>query len=56
MFVNPENKAFFQMTEKTYARWGKNKIKKLDFKIKAIKVIDLKAPYKGWKSGVTVII
>ena len=54
MFVNVDKEAFFQMSEQTYAEWGRNKVKKFEFKPKTIKVIDFKVPYRGWKSGVAI--
>ena len=54
LFVNKDKKLFAQMSSKTYGKWGKAKIKKYDFKLKAVKVIDFKRPYTGWKSGITI--
>ena len=54
MFVNKDNKGFFQMTEDTYAKWGRDKVRKYDLKLKLVKVIDLKVPYKGWDSGISI--
>jgi len=56
IFVNKDRKAFFQLTDTTYSAWGRNKIRKYDFKDKIVKVIDKKQPYKGWKSGITVVL
>jgi hypothetical protein len=54
MFVNKDRKLYAQMSSNTYGKWGKNKIKKYDFKLKAVKIIDFKRPYDGWKSGITI--
>ncbi|MFW5879940.1 MAG: hypothetical protein ACOCUV_03865 [bacterium] len=56
MLAKIDNKAFFQMAEQTYAKWGKSKVKKLNFKEKIIKIIDLKVPFNGWNSGIPIII
>lgn len=55
-FVNHNKECFFQMTSQTYGDWGRNKIKKLDFPHKTVKVIDLKQPYAGWDTGISVKI
>jgi len=54
VFINKDNKGFFQMTEATYAQWGRNKVRKYDLKTKIVKIIDLKMPYNGWKSGIPI--
>ena len=54
LFVNKDKKLYAQMSSETYGKWGKSKIKKYDFKLKAVKVIDFKRPYTGWKSGITI--
>ena len=54
MFVNKDNKGYFQMTEDTYAKWGRNKVRKYDLKLKLVKIIDLRVPYNGWKSGIPI--
>jgi len=54
MFVNKDNKGFFQMTEDTYAKWGRDKVRKYDLKSKTVKIIDLKVPYNDWKSGIVI--
>jgi len=56
MFVDTNNQAFFQMSESTYAKWGRAKVKKYDFKKKVVKIIDFKTPYDGWKSGIPIIL
>jgi len=54
VFINADNKGFFQMTEKTYAQWGRGKVRKYDLKTKIVRIIDLKMPYNGWKSGIPI--
>jgi len=54
VFINKSKEAYFQMSEDTYAEWGRSKVKGLDFHKKIVKVIDFRVPYKGWKSGVAV--
>jgi len=56
LFVNKDKKMFAQMNEKTYADWGRAKIKKYNFKDKLVKIIDLDSDYEGWKSGVGVVL
>jgi len=56
IFVNKGKEAYFQLTDKTYTAWGKNKIRKYDFKKKITKVIDSRQPYKGWKTGIVIKI
>ena len=56
MFINKDKKLYAQMSSETYGKWGRAKIKKYDFKKKIVKVIDLNAPYKGWKSGIAIIL
>jgi len=54
MIVTSENKAYFQMSEETYAKWGKRKVKTFDFKSKTVRIIDYKVTYNGWKSGIAI--
>lgn len=56
IFVNKARKAFFQLSDKTYSEWGRDKIKKYDFKDKIVKVIDSRQPYCGWESGVLILL
>lgn len=56
IFVNKNRRAFFQMTDETYGKWAKRKIRKYDFHEKIVKVIDKSSPYKGWRSGITVLL
>lgn len=54
MMVTSDNKAYFQMSEATYSKWGKKKVKEFDFKSKTVKIIDPKVKYKGWESGIAI--
>lgn len=56
IFVSPDKVVYFQLSDKTYTAWGKNKIRKYDFKKKITKVIDSRQPYKGWKTGIVLIL
>ena len=56
IFINRDKRGYFQLTDETYSKWGRNKIKKLDLKDKIVKVIDKSTPYNGWKSGIVVKI
>jgi hypothetical protein len=56
LFITKDKRFYAQCTSDTYGKWARNKIRKLDFKKKVVKVIDLRADYNGWKSGVTVIL
>jgi hypothetical protein len=53
MFVD-KNKLWIQCNSKVYGDWVRKKIKDMDFKEKIVKIIDLKADYKGWISGISV--
>lgn len=54
IFIAKDKRMYCQMTPDTYSKWGRDKIRKLDFKFKAVKLIDLRASYSGWKDGLTV--
>jgi hypothetical protein len=54
VFVTKDKRAFFQMSEDTYAKWGKEKVKKMDFRYRVIRVLDPEREYTGWNSGVAV--
>ena len=54
LLINKNKKLYTQCTPATYGLWAKEKIQKLDFQFKAMKVIDLKTPYEGWKSGILI--
>jgi len=56
VFINRTKNGFFQLTDKTYSKWGRAKIKKLDLKKKIVKVIDSSTPYKGWDSGIIITL
>lgn len=56
MLARMDHKAFFQMSEQTYAKWGKVKVKKFDFRKKIVKIVDFKVPFKGWNSGIPIIM
>lgn len=56
IFIKVDKTGYFQLSDETYSKWGRNKIKGLDLKEKIIKVIDRQTPYKGWKSGVTILL
>lgn len=53
-FFNDKKECFAQMSAKTYGDWGRNKIQKLDFPKKHIKIIDVNKPYVGWDTGIFV--
>lgn len=54
IFVSKDRRAYFQLTDKTYGKWGSRKIREYDFNNKVVKVIDSNAPYKGWNSGILI--
>ncbi len=54
LFIDKNKKLYAQCTPQTYGEWAKEKIQKLDFQFKAMKVIDLKIPYEGWESGILI--
>jgi len=54
VFVTKDKRAYFQMSEDTYADWGKAKVKKYEFKPRIVRIIDFKSPYSGWTSGIAV--
>lgn len=56
IFVNKNKDAYFQLSDETYSVWGRQKIKKYEFKNKITKVIDRRQPYKGWSSGIVIKI
>lgn len=53
-FVAKDRTAYFQMNDKIYTEWGREKVKKLDFKTKIVKLIDSATKFSGWKSGITL--
>ena len=54
MLIRKDNKGYFQLSERTYAQWGKSKIKTFDLREKIVKILDSKAPYQGWNSGIPI--
>lgn len=56
VFINQDKKAFFQMNDEEYGKWGKRKVKHLDFKEKVVKLIALNTNYDGWKSGFVIVL
>jgi len=56
MFVDSNNKSYYQLSEITYAKWGRKKIKKLPVNPKILKLIDPEASFDGWKSGIIIKI
>lgn len=53
-FVDSKKNAYFQMTDTTYADWGRNTVVKLDFPKKIVKLVDTRQPYSGWKTGIVI--
>jgi len=56
IFITVDKKGYFQLSDETYSKWGRNKVKGLDIKDKIVKVVDRQTPYKGWKSGITILL
>jgi hypothetical protein len=56
VFITQDKRSYFQMNDKSYAEWGRAKVKNLDFKKKIVKLIDKSIDYDGWKSGITIIL
>jgi hypothetical protein len=54
VFVNKDNKAYFQLNQKAYSEWGKSFILNLDAKEKFVKLIDTRASFTGWASGILI--
>jgi hypothetical protein len=54
VFINKDKNSFFQLSDDTYSKWGRKKIKKFDLPNKTVKVIDRTTPYKGWESGILI--
>lgn len=54
MFISKDRRLYTQMSSEAYSKFGKSKVKKYDFKYKIAKIIDLRAPYNGWKSGIPI--
>ena len=47
LWIDKNKNLWCQCNSKAYGKWVRSKIKKLDFKNKIIKVIDLKVQYRG---------
>lgn len=56
IFIKVDKTGYFQLSDDTYSKWGRKKIKGLDLKKKIVKVIDRETPYKGWNCGVTILL
>lgn len=49
-------RGYFQLTDETYGKWGKLKLKSMNLNEKVVRLIDKKRPYKGWGDGIVVKI
>ena len=56
VFVSKDKRWYFQLTDETYGKWGSQKIRKYDTPKKMVKLVDKTKPYKGWNSGVYIIL
>ena len=56
IFATRDKRIYFQLSPETYSRWGGSKIRKLDFSKKTVRLVGKRAPYSGWKSGVTILL
>jgi len=56
LFVTKDKRFYSQCSPEIYGKWARDKIRKLDFKKKIIKLIDLNTEYNGWDSGITIIL
>lgn len=54
MFITKDRRAYFQMNDAVYAKWGRNKVKGLDFKEKVVNLIDKRTKFKDWSSGISI--
>ncbi|TRZ83663.1 hypothetical protein D4R86_00345 [bacterium] len=54
IFINKDKKAYFQMSEQIYAKWGRKKVRELDFDKKNVKILDFNQDYNGWDSGIAI--
>lgn len=50
-----KNKVICQTSEASWP-WTRNKLMKMFHKNKTAKVIDFKVPYRGWESGINIVI
>lgn len=56
LFITKDKRFYGQTSPLTYGKWARKKIQKYDFPKKVVKILDLNAPYEGWKSGIVVIL
>ena len=56
IFASLDKRIYFQLTDETYAKWANHKIRKYDFPRKVVKLIDKTKPYRGWLSGITLLL
>ena len=49
------NQVFMQTSERSWP-WAREKARRMYHKKKMVKVLDARQPYKGWKSGVPVLV
>jgi hypothetical protein len=54
VFINKNKSAYFQMNERIYAKWGRKKVKELDFPKKIVKILSFSHDYNGWDTGITI--
>jgi hypothetical protein len=54
IYIDQNKHGYFQLSDETYSKWGRKKIKGLDLKKKTTKVIDRSRPYKGWDTGINI--
>jgi hypothetical protein len=54
--INREKSAVYMQTTEGSWPWARDKLKKMWHKHKVARVIDRRQPYRGWKSGVPVIV
>jgi len=54
LFISQDKCFYAQCSSDTYGEWARDKIRKLDFKNKIVKIIDLNSVFKGWASGIVV--
>jgi hypothetical protein len=56
LFITKDKRLYCQCSPETYAKWARNKIRKLDFKKKVVKVIDSRVDFKGWTTGIPILL
>jgi hypothetical protein len=56
LFITKDKRFYSQCSPEIYGKWARDKIRKLDFKKKIVKLIDLNTEYNGWNSGITIIL